>query len=62
MEGSLEEKKIVLGWEFDLRALTTSLPKDKYIDWTNKIEKFIKEKKSYMKDLDSIVGRSGHTA
>ena len=61
-EGSLEEQKIILGWHFDFRDLSISLPKDKFEDWSDQLKTYIKDKKGCMKDLESTVGRNGHAS
>ena len=38
-EGGLSETKVILGWLFNLRTLTVSLPDHKFIAWTAAIQK-----------------------
>ena len=61
-KGSLGEKKIILGWQFDFRELIISLPKDKFKEWSKHLSTLIKERKGCIKDLDSAIGRNGHAA
>ncbi len=59
-EGSLSETKVILGWLFNFRALTVSLPDHKFITWTAAIQKMITLKRTTSKDLDTTIGRMGH--
>jgi hypothetical protein len=43
-EGRLEETKMILGWMWDFRCLTISLPIDKYTVWSAAISKMMQEK------------------
>ena len=60
-EGGLEEVKVVLGWHLDFRTQMAKLPDDKFKMWNSQINDIMESKKSTMKDLDSLVGRLGHS-
>ena len=60
-EAGLEESKILLGLKLDSRSLVISLPYDKFKAWTDSINKILKSKRSTFKELESLVGRIGHT-
>lgn len=60
-EARLEETKTLLGWILDTRLLKVSLSFEKYTAWSDSIKLILKEKKSTFKDLDSLIGRLGHT-
>ena len=60
-EARLEETKILLGWKLNTRTLKISLPFDKFKAWSNSIEKIIKSQRSTFKELESLIGRLGHT-
>ena len=59
-EGRLKEIKMILGWLWNFRRLTISLPLDAYIAWTGEINKMIKERSMTTKDLESTIGRLTH--
>ncbi len=59
-EGRLKETKMILGWLWDFRRLTISLPIDKYHAWSAAISKMIDEKTTTTKDLDTTIGRLTH--
>ena len=40
-EGRLSETKTILGWLFNFRTLTVSLPEHKYIAWLNDLRQMI---------------------
>ena len=40
-EGGLSETKTILGWLFNFRTLTVSLPEHKYIAWSNDLRQMI---------------------
>jgi hypothetical protein len=40
-EGGLSETKTILGWLFNFRTLTVSLPAHKYIAWSNDLKQMI---------------------
>ena len=60
-EGGLEEIKICLGWNLNFRALRASLTEDKYAAWSNDLREHIAKKSATMADLDSLIGRLGHS-
>jgi len=41
VEGGLSETKTILGWLFNFRTLTMSLPEHKYIAWSNDLRQMI---------------------
>jgi len=59
-EGGLSETKVILGWLFNFRTLTVSLPDHKFIAWRAAIQKIITLKRTTSKDLDTTIGRMGH--
>jgi hypothetical protein len=59
-EGWLKETKIILGWLWDFWRLTISLPDNKYIAWTGKINNMINERLVMTKELKSTIGRLTH--
>ena len=61
-EGAAEETKIILGWLIDTRRLKISLPKHKFIAWTNQIESILNSKTVSNKTLLSILGRLENVA
>jgi hypothetical protein len=61
-EGTLAEQFILLGWKVDLRLLILSLPRDKFLAWSQDISDIIKAKHATFKCLDSVVGRLNHAA
>ena len=42
-EAGAEEIKIILGWIFNFRTLTVSLPDNKYVSWKEAILEILKE-------------------
>ena len=57
-EGRMEESKIYLGWEFDLRQFTIGLPSHKAKAYDDCIRKMLKEKKvENAKALEKLIGR-----
>jgi hypothetical protein len=54
-EGGLLETKGILGWLFNFRTLTISLPEHKFIVWTSAIQKMITLKRTTLKDLDTTI-------
>jgi len=40
-EAHLEEQKIILGWLIDFRRLLICLPENKYVAWSEAIQKMI---------------------
>ena len=59
-EGGLAETKIILGWFFNFRTLTVSLPAHKYIAWSHDIKQMIDSQRTTKKQLESTIGRLGH--
>ena len=59
-EGGLSETKVILGWHFNFRTLTVTLPEHKFIAWSTEIHKMIDSGKTTKKDLESTIGRMGH--
>ncbi len=55
-EGGLAETKIILGWHFNFRTLTVSLPKKKHIAWSSKIQTMIATGRTTKKALESTIG------
>ena len=56
-EGAAAERKIVLGWMLHTRKLEISLPKHKYIGWTNLIDELLSYTIVSNKTLLSVLGR-----
>ena len=61
-EGTLAEQFVLLGWKVNLRLLVLSLPRDKFLAWSQDIAAVIKAKCSSFQELDSIIGRLNHAA
>ncbi len=59
-EEGLAETKVILGWHFNFRTLTVTLPKHKYTAWSNKIQKMMDKKKTLQKTLESTICQMGH--
>jgi len=59
-EAGLEETKTILGWLIDFRRLTISLPSNKFIAWTESINKILTRGTSTAKELETTIGRLGH--
>ena len=59
-EGSLEESKVILGWELDFCALTAALTEEKFKEWSSDIERMIASGETTVKELDTVIGRNGH--
>ena len=59
-EGGFSETKVILGWLFNLRTLSVSLPDHKFITRTAAIQKMIMSKRTTSKDLDMTIERIGH--
>jgi hypothetical protein len=59
-EGGLSETKTILGWLFNFRTLTVSLPEHKYIAWSNDLRQMIRSRRTTKKQLESTIGRLGH--
>ena len=59
-EARLEEVKTILGWVFDFRRLTVSLPENKFTAWSEAISKVLDERTVCAKEIETIVGRLVH--
>ena len=59
-EAGPEEVKTILGWLFNFRTLTVSLPDDKFIAWSNAIKKMQDDGKVAPKELETTIGRLTH--
>ena len=59
-EGGLSETKTILGWLFNFRTLTVSLPEHKHIAWSNDLKQMIQSRRTTKKQLESTIGRLGH--
>jgi hypothetical protein len=62
VEGGLAEMKVILGWHFNFRTLTVTLPKHKYIAWSQEIQQMIKTRRTTKKHLELTIGRMGHVS
>ncbi len=51
---------MILGWLFNFRTLTVTLPEHKYIAWSRKIQQMIKKQQMTKKQLESTIGCMGH--
>jgi hypothetical protein len=60
VEGGFAETKVILGWHFNFRSLTLTLPKHKYIAQLREIQKIIKTWRTTKKPLESTIRRMGH--
>jgi hypothetical protein len=58
----LSETKVILGWFFDFGKLQISLPKNKFITWTENVSKLIAEGTTTTKELELMIGQLGHLA
>ena len=61
-EGTLAEQFVLLGWRVNLRLLILSLPRDKFLVWSQDIQLVIKNKHAPFQELDTLVGRLNHAA
>jgi hypothetical protein len=61
-EGLLEETKIILGWMWDFRCLTISLPINKFTAWTEGINEIINSKNFTAKTLETAIRRLTHVS
>ena len=61
-EGTLAEQFVLLGWKINLRLLIISLPRDKFLVWSQDISEIAKAKHATFQTLDSVVGRLNHAA
>ena len=59
-EGTPAEIACVLGWDMDTRQLLLSLPKPKFLAWTNDIDQLLAQGKATRAELDTLVGRLNH--
>ena len=59
-EGAPSEIKTILGWTFNFRSLTISLPDDKHAAWSNDIDTIIRNKQTTKKNLEQVIGRLNH--
>ncbi len=59
-EGGLAELKLILGWLFNFRALTMSLPEHKHIAWLGEIQSMLDRRRTTKKALELTIGRLGH--
>ena len=59
-EAGPEEVKTILGWVFNFRKLTVSLPANKYVAWSNSIKDLLTANKTSFKELESLIGRMVH--
>ncbi len=59
-EGGLAEMNIILRWHFNFRTLTITLPKQKHITWSSKIQTMIATGRTTKKALKSTIGQLGH--
>ena len=61
-EAKLEETKTLLGWILNTRLLLVILPNNKFVSWSKDIELILTTGKSNHDDLDTLIGRLGHTS
>ena len=59
-EWGLAETKIILGWLFNFRTLTVTLPEHECIAWSQEIKQMTKKRWTTKKQLESTIGRMGH--
>ncbi len=55
-----EEKKTILGWYINFCRLLIKLPENKFIAWTEAIEKILKDGTTTAKVLERNIGRLVH--
>ncbi len=55
-EGDLAETKVILGWHFNFRTLTVTLPEHKHIAWLTEIHKMLANSRTSKKALESTIG------
>ena len=60
VKARLEEGKTILGWIFDFRRMTVSLPENKFMTWSESIEKILDDISISAKELEINVGRLVH--
>ena len=59
-EGGLEEEKLFLGWSYNTRTLTISLPDHKHTAWSRDLETLVHTKTTSAPTLESLIGRLNH--
>lgn len=59
-EAGPSKRKVILGWNFDFRRMTVALPKNKFLAWTEGIERMLASGRTRAKDLESTIGRLTH--
>jgi hypothetical protein len=59
-EGTLAERKVILGWLIDTRRFRVFLPKEKARDWLNDILTCLNSKTCSKQLLESMIGRFNH--
>ena len=59
-EGTMEETKILLGWRLNSRRLSVSLPKEKFLGWSETINKMLHRGQVTPSELESMIGRLNH--
>jgi hypothetical protein len=55
-EALLEEQKIILGWLINFRQLLISLPKNKFVTWSEAISEMIKDGVSTANEIEANIG------
>ena len=57
-------QQIILGWQWDTRAQTVSMPEYKVIAYSTHVTRLIRERQkgTNRKDLERLTGRLGHAA
>ena len=60
VEAGAEEKKTILGWNFESRQLLVSLPKNKFIAWSKAITKIMDRGEENTKELEQNIKRLVH--
>ncbi len=61
-EGGLAEMKVILGWHFNFRTLTVTLPGHKYIVWLLEIQQMMKTWQRMKKTLELTIRHMGHVS
>ena len=59
-EAGAEEKKVILGWMINFKALTVSLPQNKHNTWKRGIFQVLRTGKTSCKELKQMIGRPVH--
>ncbi len=62
VEGELSETKTILGWYFNFRTLTVTLPMHKHIAWSWEIKLMIQVRKTTKRMLELTIGCIGHVS